>query len=106
LLFLFVLFALIVLSVKFGPRYWYRFFGNLRIQKIESRLTDQQINDIQKGLQGLKAKIVWSSSRTGNHEIFLMTLPDLRMYQLTHNSYVDYYPRFSPDGESILFCRS
>ncbi len=106
LLVLLVFLVLTPLTVRFGPRYFYRFFGYLRLEKFESRLTDQQIKDIQKGLQGLKGKIVWSSSRTGNHEIFLLTLPDVKMYQLTHNPHVDTFPRFSPDGEKIAFCRS
>ena len=106
LLFLLVLFLVAATAVKFGPRYFYRFFGYLWLEKFESRLTEKQIQDIQKGLQGLKGKIVWSSSRTGNHEIFLLTLPDLKMFQLTHNPHVDTFPRFSPDGEKIVFCRS
>ena len=106
LLFLIVLLVLAVASIKFGPRYVYRFWGYLWLNKVESRLTDNQINAIEAGLQGLKAKIVWSSSRTGNHEIFLLNLPDLKTYQLTHNPHVDTYPRFSPDGEKIAFCRS
>ena len=103
---LLVLLAVAALSVHFGPRYIYRFFGYLWLEKFESHLTENQINSIQKSLQGLKAKIVWSSSRTGNHEIFMMTLPDLNMYQITRNKYVDFLPRFSPDGEKIVFCRS
>lgn len=55
---------------------------------------------------GLRARIVWSSSRTGNHEIFLMTLPDLLTYRLTNNDRVDYFPRFSPDGKQIVLARS
>ena len=106
LLFLLILLVLAVTSVKIGPRYVFRFFGYLWLDKVESRLTDHQINAIKTDVQGLKAKIVWSSSRTGNHEIFLLTLPDLKLYQITHNKYVDFFPRFSPDGEKILFCRS
>jgi len=106
LLFLIVFVLLAATAIKFGPRYFYRFFGYLRLDKFETRLTEKQINDLQKGLQGLKAKIIWSSSRTGNHEIFLLTLPDLKMFQITHTKHVNYFPRFSPDGEKILFCRS
>ena len=104
--FLLVLLVLLSLAVKFGPRYLYRNFGYLWLKKFESHLTENQINDIQKGLQGLKAKIIWSSNRTGNHEIFMLTLPDLKMVQLTNNPHVDTFPRISPDGEKIVFCRS
>ena len=106
LFFLTFLILLTAHSVHFGPRYVYRFFGYLWLEKYESRLTKQQIEVIQKSIQGLKAKIVWSSSRTGNHEIFLLTLPDLKMYQITHNKQVDFFPRFSPDGEKLVFCHS
>jgi len=106
LLFLLVLLILAATSVRFGPRYVYRYWGYLWLDKFESRLTEKQIKDIQNGLQGLRAKIVWSSSRTGNHEIFMLTLPELKMYQLTHNKYVDFFSRFSPRGDQILFCRS
>jgi hypothetical protein len=101
-----VLLVLTATSVKFGPRYIYRFWGYLWLKKPGTNFTEEQIKTIQKGLQGLKAKIVWSSSRTGNHENFLMTLPDLKMYQITYNKYVSYFSRFSLDGEKNLFCRS
>jgi hypothetical protein len=103
---LLILFALIPLSLHFGPRYLYRHWGYLWLKKSLNPLTDKQVQDIQRGLKGLKGKVIWSSSRTGNHEIFLLILPDLKMYQLTHNPHVDTYPRFSPDGEKIAFCRS
>jgi WD40-like Beta Propeller Repeat len=103
---LLILSGLMTASIRFGPRYLYRFWGYVWLDRVESRLTGRQIKDIKTGLQGLKAKIAWSSSRTGNHEIFLLNLPDLKMYQITHNNFVDYFPRFSPDGEKILFCRS
>ncbi len=105
-LFLLIIFSILAsLSVWFGPRFIYRQWGHLWLKRYDSRLTEKQIKDIRNGLQGLKAKIVWSSSRTGNHEIFLLTLPEIRMYQLTRSKYVNYFPRFSPDGEKIIFCR-
>lgn len=50
--------------------------------------------------------VVWSSNRTGNHEIHLRTLPDLQERRLTDNGFTDTYPRISPDGKQIVFCRS
>lgn len=101
-----ILFGLAILITHFGPRFIYRHWGYLWLKKFESNLTEKQIKEIQNGLQGFKGKIVWSSNRTGNHEIFLMTLPDLKMVQLTHNPHVNTFPRFSPDGDKIVFCRS
>ena len=53
-----------------------------------------------------KGFVVWSSNRSGNHEIYAMSLPDLEIKPLTHNPHVDYYPRISPDGSKVVFARS
>lgn len=50
--------------------------------------------------------IVWSSSRLGNHDIFEMNTDGSNVHQLTKGDTVDWFPRFSPDGSQILFCRS
>ncbi len=51
-------------------------------------------------------KIVWSSSRVGNHDLFVMSTDGSGTTQLTKGDAVDWFPRFSPDGTRILFCRS
>jgi hypothetical protein len=50
--------------------------------------------------------IAWSSSRAGNHDIFIMRTDGSELRQLTQGEEVDWYPRFSPDGKQLLFCRS
>jgi len=50
--------------------------------------------------------IVWSSSRVGNHDLFTMKTDGSDVKQLTSGEAVDWFPRFSPSGEQILFCRS
>lgn len=50
--------------------------------------------------------IVWSSSRFGNHDLFTMKTDGSDIKQITHGDEVDWFPRFSPDGSKILFCRS
>jgi uncharacterized membrane protein YbhN (UPF0104 family) len=50
--------------------------------------------------------VVWSSNRSGNHEIWMMSLPDGDQRQLTSNPRVDTYPRISPDGRRVVFARS
>jgi dipeptidyl aminopeptidase/acylaminoacyl peptidase len=50
--------------------------------------------------------IVWSSNRTGNHELYLVDLRTRTLRQLTHTPQVEYFSRFSPDGRRILFTRS
>jgi hypothetical protein len=50
--------------------------------------------------------IVWSSSRAGNHDLFTMNTDGSDVKQITSGDSVDWFPRFSPDGSKILFCRS
>jgi Tol biopolymer transport system component len=58
------------------------------------------------GIRGLRGFVVWSSNRFGKHEIVKLTLPGMKLERLTDNAYVDTYPRLSPDGTKIVFCRS
>jgi len=57
---------------------------------------------------GGKAKglIVWSSSRLGNHDLFVMNMDGSNLHAITQGDAVDWFPRFSPDGSRILFTRS
>jgi Tol biopolymer transport system component len=57
---------------------------------------------------GAKAsgRIVWSSSRLGNHDLFAMDTDGSNLKQLTKGEQVDWFPRYSPDGARILFVRS
>jgi hypothetical protein len=50
--------------------------------------------------------IVWSSSRLGNHDLFVMNTDGSNIHAITKGEPVDWFPRFSPDGAHILFCRS
>jgi hypothetical protein len=54
----------------------------------------------------VKAKIVWSSSRLGNHDLFSSDADGGNIKQLTKGDEVDWFPRFAPDGSRILFARS
>ena len=51
-------------------------------------------------------KIVWSSSRRGNHDLFVINTDGSGEKALTQGDTVDWFPRFSPDGARILFVRS
>lgn len=53
-----------------------------------------------------KGMIVWSSSRIGNHDLFVMNTDGSEVHAITHGDPVDWFPRFSPDGSRILFTRS
>jgi hypothetical protein len=50
--------------------------------------------------------VVWSSNRDGNHNLYRMSLPNRQVRQLTTHPHVDYYPRISPNGRSVVFSRS
>jgi hypothetical protein len=54
----------------------------------------------------VQGRIVWSSSRFGNHDILVMNTDGGDLKALTSGPQVDWYPRFSPDGKQILFVRS
>lgn len=50
--------------------------------------------------------VIWSSSRIGNHDLFLMKTDGSGLKALTKGDHVDWYPRFSKDGKTVLFTRS
>jgi Tol biopolymer transport system component len=54
----------------------------------------------------VRGTIVWSSSRLGNHDLFVMNTDGSNVHPITSGDTVDWFPRFSPDGSRILFCRS
>ena len=57
-------------------------------------------------LDRLDARVVWSSNRDGNHELYLMDLRSREVRRLTRHPHVDFFSRFSPDGQQIVFLRS
>jgi Tol biopolymer transport system component len=54
----------------------------------------------------INARMVWSSNRSGNHELYLLDLVEGSVRRLTNNPAVDFFSRFSPDGRQIVFVRS
>jgi len=66
---------------------------------------DEQQAMVAMGKQ-VKGKIVWSSSRLGNHDLFVMNTDGSGVHPITKGENVDWFPRFSPNGTRILFTRS
>lgn len=50
-------------------------------------------------------RVVFSSNRTGNWQIYICNLDGSGLQQLTSNSMDDWYPVWSPDGSRIAFSR-
>ena len=57
-------------------------------------------------LDSLNGFIVWSSNRSGNHELYRMALPSKEIKQLTKHPHAEFYPRISPDGNHLVFARA
>ena len=49
--------------------------------------------------------IVWSSNRSGNHDIYHMDLPTQKVTQLTNHAFTENLPKISPDGSQLVFQR-
>ena len=54
----------------------------------------------------ISGRVVWSSNREGNHELYLVDLATGAEHRLTDHPHVDFFSRFSPDGSQISFLRS
>ena len=54
----------------------------------------------------LTGRMLWSSNRGGNHDLYLVELGSGAERRLTDHPHVDFFSRFSPDGASISFLRS
>lgn len=55
------------------------------------------------GFPGPNGKIVFSSNRDGNEEIYVMNADGTGVTRLTNNSATDQYPSWSADGTKIVF---
>jgi Tol biopolymer transport system component len=92
-------------TVHFGPRLYYRVSPPKRYGH---PIGGAETAAFAEAATRFSGRIVWSSSRSGNHEIYLLELrrgtPVLE--RLTDDPHVDTFPRFSPDGSRIVFNRS
>jgi Tol biopolymer transport system component len=99
--------ASVAVAARLPERLWTRFLPPfVSSRKRLAALTSQEREAVSVLGRKLDGLIVWSSNRSGNHELYLIDLPDRSVRQLTHDPHVDFFPRFSPDGRRILFLRS
>ena len=68
--------------------------------------SDYQFTQSQLNQYDLNGFAVWSSNRYGNHDIVMMSLPEMEVIPLTDHPHSEFYPRISPDGSRIIFARS
>ena len=54
----------------------------------------------------LSGRLLWSSNRDGNHDLYLVDVSSGAERRLTRHPHVDFFSRFSPDGTQISFLRS
>ena len=57
-------------------------------------------------LRAMGGKVVWSSNRSGSHDLWILDGPGAAPRRLTDSGFTDTYPRFSPDGTKVCFSRS
>jgi Tol biopolymer transport system component len=69
-------------------------------------LTGPERSAVETLARQLSGLVVWSSNRSGNHELYLLDLRTRTVRRLTDTPYVEFFSRFSPDGRRILFARS
>jgi hypothetical protein len=67
------------------------------------RLTNNSANEFFPSFSPDGSKIVFSSNRDGNFEIYLMNADGSNQVRLTNNPALDSEPSFSPDGSKIAF---
>ncbi len=67
------------------------------------RLTNDDSNDYYPVLDPLSDVVVFASLQQGSFDLFMMLLKDQKLFQLTTAIGNAFSPKFSPDGEQLLF---
>lgn len=57
-------------------------------------------------LDGVKGFVVFSSNRSGNHDIYSRDLESFEITRITKHPNTETYPRISPDGRYLVFSRA
>lgn len=77
-----------------------------KVSGIETEVTRPTSEPLPAWAAELNGHIVWSSNRSGNHDIWLMRLPEMKIRRLTTNKHTENFARISPDGKKVVFARS
>ena len=70
------------------------------------RIAPSEVEALTRLGQAIHGRLVWSSNRGGNHDLYLADASTGSVRRLTRHPHVDYFSRFSPDGTQISFLRS
>lgn len=94
-------------AARLPERLWTR-VSSPRLPKRDrlAGLTAPEQNAVRAVAGRINARMVWSSNRSGNHELYLLDLREGSVRRLTNNPAVEFFSRFSPDGRQIVFLRS
>ena len=74
--------------------------------EIDDQIAPSEVEALTRLGQAIHGRLVWSSNRGGNHDLYLADASTGSVRRLTHHPHVDYFSRFSPDGTQISFLRS
>lgn len=80
--------------------------GSFTPPKAGVAVVDAPERRIESQLSDMEGFVIWSSNRFGNHDLLLLSLPDLQLRHLTSHPHSEYYPRISPDGCRVAFARA
>ncbi len=73
---------------------------------VDDQINPREVESLEQLGREVTGRLVWSSNRGGNHDLYLADLSTGSVRQLTDHPHVDYLSRFSPDGVQISFLRS
>ncbi|MGH7319878.1 MAG: TolB family protein [Candidatus Rokuibacteriota bacterium] len=92
---------------RFPERLWARVFPpRLSAAARLADLTGPERAAVAQLGRRLHGFVVWSSNRSGDHELYLLDLRSGSVRRLTSHPHVDFASRFSPDGRQVVFLRS
>ncbi len=82
-------------------------YGGLHFYDIETgnieQLTDGAYYDFNPEISLDGKRMIFVSSRDGDHELYFLEIESGRIQKLTENDYYDNHPKFTNDGEKIVF---
>lgn len=82
---------------------WEIYFGSDNAYAVHSRLTADPAADIEPRLSPDATRIVFTSKRSGNYELWLINVDGSGLRQLTNDPATDSAAAWSPDGTQIAF---